>query len=296
MRIGKKFVQSAGTFLFTRFANSLPKKSAEQIDAMGRRYGNLLFKWVKSRRKSALENLRTAFGDTKTEAEIEKIARESFVSITSSMLDFCWARDKSDEEIDRMVEAENMEVFDRVLAGGKGFLLLTAHYGNWEMMARKIVARGYKLSVIARNAEDKNMRVAVNGIRENSGYHVFPKNESMSGPVKALRRNEVLGILPDQNTIDGVFVNFFGKRAKTATGPAVFHLKFGAPIVPCFTVKTGPGKYKMMCGEPLKYTPCGDYDKDVRDLTQLANDALEHQIRLMPQHWLWMHKRWKTQD
>ena len=163
-------------------------------------------------------------------------------------------------------------------------------------MSRRLCDFGLTISVIARDSDHTGMTEVTNNIRNKGGYSVYSKDRPLLGIVKALRRNELIGILPDQNNDEGIVVNFFGIPAKTAIGPAVLSLKTGAPIVPVFAVREELGKYRLEILPPVQYEPCGDKDKDIENLTQICNDVIEEEIRKYPSSWLWLHNRWRERE
>jgi len=240
-----------------------------------------------------LKNLTAVYGAEKSRQEIVCIAKEVFRHFTRGALEFFHLLSLSREQVDAMVDIEGLENIDGVLSEGKGCVCVTAHYGNWELFARKMVIKGYKANVIARDSDDPGMTGIATRIRESGGYRVFDRDQPIIGAFRCLRNNESLGILPDQNDYDGIFVDFFGRPAATAPGPAVLSLKSGAPIVPAFAPRMPDGRYKVTIYPRIEFTPSGNEEQDIRDLTALVNLAIEREIRKNPSQWLWLHDRWK---
>lgn len=279
------------TFLLMTKTSSLLRPWS--IRAIGNCLGSLFFALSARYRNVALNNLRAAFGDEKSEADIRKIAKQVFRHFTREALQFFHLLSLSREQIDAMVEFECREHLDNALAEGHGCIIITAHYGNWELLARKLVIEGYKVSVIARDSDDPGMTGITTHIRESGGYQVFDKDQPLIGALRALHKNEILGILPDQNESNGIFVNFFDRPVATATGPAVFSLKSGAPLVPLFAARMPDGRYKVTAYPRIDFVPSGDEAADICDLTALINLAIEREVRANPSQWLWLHDRWK---
>lgn len=263
------------------------------VRAIGNTLGSLFYTVSSRYRNVALRNLRAAFGDQKSEAEIRKVAKSVFRHFARGAVEFFFLLSLSREQIDAMIDLEGVEHLDAALEQGNGCIVITAHYGNWELLARKLVIKGYKANVIARDSDDPGMTGIATRIRESGGYRVFDKDQPLIGAMRALRKNEVLGILPDQNESNGIFVDFFGRPVATATGPAVFALRSGAPLVPMFAPRMPDGRYKATVYPRIEFVPTGDEEKDIQDLTALINQAIEREVRSNPGQWLWLHDRWK---
>jgi KDO2-lipid IV(A) lauroyltransferase len=263
------------------------------VRAIGNSLGSLFYVLSSRYRKVALKNLRAAYGHEKSETEIRKMAKQVFRHFTRGAVEFFYFLSLSREQIDAMIDCEGREHIDRALEEGNGCIVITAHYGNWELLARKLAMYGYKANVIARDSDDPGMTGIATRIRESGGYRVFDKDQPLIGAMRVLKHNEVLGILPDQNDPQGIFVDFFSRPVATATGPAVFSLRTGAPLVPAFAPRMSNGRYKATVYPRIEFTPSGDDDKDIRDLTTLMNQAIEREVRSNPSQWLWLHDRWK---
>lgn len=263
------------------------------VRALGNSLGSAFYIASCRYRKITLKNLRAVYAGEMTDAKIRGIAKDVFRHFTRGAVEFFYLLSLKRETIDGMIDLEGKENVDDALALGNGCIALTAHYGNWELLARKMVILGYKVNVIARDSDDDGITTITQRIRESGGYKVFDRGQPIIGAFRALKNNEILGILPDQNDADGIFVPFFGRQVKTAEGPAVLSLKTGAPIVPVFAPRIENGRYRATAYPMISFEPSGDMDKDVSDLMTLVNAAIEKEIRRNPSQWLWLHDRWK---
>jgi len=263
------------------------------IRAVGNLLGDAFYVLSRRYRNVTLNNLRAAFADEKSESELREIARGVFRHFTRGALEFFYLLSLDRSRIEGMIDIEGREHIDAALAQGRGCILLTAHYGNWELLARKLVVLGYKVSVIARDSDDPGMTGITTRIRESGGYCVFDRDQPIIGAFRKLKNNECLGILPDQNDAEGIFVDFFGRPTATAVGPAMLALKSGAKIVPVFARRVDGGHYMARCYPAIEYVPAGNEKQDIPALTALVNKAIEREIRLNPSQWLWLHDRWK---
>ncbi|MEN6521670.1 MAG: lysophospholipid acyltransferase family protein [Armatimonadota bacterium] len=268
------------------------KLNKSNISRWGKRLGDFMFLMSRRYRRVAIKNLTAAYPEW-DEKKVRATARNTCRHFAKGALEFLHILHLPPEELDSWIDLEGREYLDEALAKGHGVILITAHLGNWEIFARKLVLSGYKVSVIARNSDDPAMTGVANKMRETAGYHVLDKNNSALPAVRSLKRNEVLGILPDQNTFTGIFVDFFGKPCATATGPAVFALRTGAPVVCGFARRNEEGRFKAKVYPPLDVPPTGNEKEDIHRLTQALTTAIEDEIRKDPSQWLWLHDRWR---
>jgi len=288
----KKLIKLLGRLTFRWLSLTGALLRPWSIRLIGNMLGSVFYLVSKRYRTIALSNLRAALPDI-TDRQAKIIAREVFRHFAREALQFFRLMSLSKEEVDSLVEIEGVDNLDRALAKGRGVIAVTAHYGNWEILARKLVIMGYPVNVIARDSDDPGMTGIATRIREDAGYKVFDKDQPIIGAFRRLRNNEILGILPDQNDFDGIPVDFFGRPAATATGPAVLSLRSGAPIVPMFARKLENGRYRLNFYPQIDFEPTGDEERDIREITSLVTAAIEHEVRSNPSQWLWLHDRWK---
>jgi KDO2-lipid IV(A) lauroyltransferase len=248
-------------------------------------------------RKVALSNLSLAYGEEWSPARLETVARSSFHHVGITLVEFFLRQPRlSPEAVVRDVHFVGEEHYREALSRGKGAILVTAHYGNWEMMGPRLAQAGLKVSAISRTADDPGMERMIESIRTRCGTRQIPRSQAARQGLAALRRNEILAILMDQNTAEGgVFVPFFGRPASTAVGPAVFALKTGAALVPTFCLREPDGSHTMRAWPPIYPSGTGRRTDDVTRLTAQLTSVIEQQIRERPELWCWLHNRWKLQ-
>jgi len=191
-----------------------------------------------------------------------------------------------------LVKADSYAPIDALLARGKGLILITAHFGNWELLARRAILEGYAVTVVARQGDDAQFNALTDALRENGGYEVHARGASPRLLLQRLKQNKIVAILPDQKS-DDVFVPFFGKLAGTVAGPAVLALKTGAPIVPMFCPRGPDGTYQVVISPEINTQPTGDAKADTARIMADINLAVENIVRRYPDQWLWLHDRWR---
>lgn len=292
----KIFTDKLGSAFFNHCYKRTKSLSFKQIHNRAKFFSNLYCKIDKRRIEFAFKNMKEAFGNKYSDTELKSMVKEVLYNFIVEFYMFFNIGHKPKEYIKEIVTIEHKEYLEEALAMSKGVILLTAHMGNWELLARRLCLEGLQISVIARDSDHVGITEITNKIRENGGYSVYSKDRPLLGIIKALKRQECIGILPDQSNDEGIWVNFFNRPAKTATGPAAFSLKTGAPILPVFAIREDLGKYRLDILPILKYEPMGDFQEDVKNLTQICNDAIEKEIRENPTSWLWIHNRWKSYE
>ena len=147
--------------------------------------------------------------------------------------------------------------------------------------------------MVARDAPDAPTAKLVNSCRESHGTRVLPR-EAVREALRCLRRGELLGVVADQHQAEGgIVVNFFGRPAATALGPARIAARTGAPVLPLFVVRQEDDTFRMYVEPPVELVDTGDRDGDVHETTQRLQSALEAGIRRNPDQWFWVHRRWK---
>jgi KDO2-lipid IV(A) lauroyltransferase len=285
----KKIERRLGYFAFARFQKSFQRKSPNQAEAAGARLGKFLYRVDKKHRMTALSNLALAFPEMPEEERIV-LAKRCFEHFGRIFGDFLRSPLRKSEEVLASCDIIDFHHFDEALAAGHGVLLITGHFGNWERAAHILSASGLKLSVVARDANDGDLAKAITEIRHQQGVEVLARGQAARGILSALKRNEVVGILPDQNSGD-IFIPFFGKPAGTVTGPSSIAVKTGAKMIPFFCYWVSPGRYEARAYPPL--VPEEGYEP-VEGYTRAINRCLENVIREHPEQWLWFHNRWKS--
>ena len=262
---------------------------------VGRGLGALMRLVARKRYRVALKNLDIAFGDSKTEPEKERIARECFKHFGMFAVESLKFGFMSQEEVNRRltVRDECWNVLTELASHGKGILLITGHLGNFEIAGRWITARGYELFALARQARDRGTTDIMTQTRERMGIKVVTIDQSLKPVLAGLKRNALVAIVCDQNARD-VVVPFFGRPTGTVDGPARIALRMGVPMLFFYCVRDGKGGYNVRSHGHYWATPTGDTEADViRTMTEV-NRKLEEIIRLYPEQWLWFHNRWKS--
>jgi len=248
-------------------------------------------------RRIAHESLRIAFAKEMDEKKRRRIVRDCFENVGCSMVDLIYYSEYP-AGVAKRFTIEGREYLDRALAAGRGVVVVTAHFGNFCLMMLNLAQLGYKVNCIIRRTRDEDIGQTIFKAMSKVGVHPIysiPARQSVQQSLKALRQNEILCILLDQHfgSGSGVYVDFFGRKAATATGPIVFANRTGSPILPVFTVRDG-ADYKIIIEPPFELQAAEDdqafLEKNVTGITRI----IEGYIRRYPAEWGWMHRRWKN--
>jgi KDO2-lipid IV(A) lauroyltransferase len=289
--------------LQTRLGNALLLWMARRYHGVPERTGHRIgaaigagMRWISPRHyRIVMANLRLAFGGEKSEEEMAAIAAACYRHLGKCLMEFIRLPAMNRDEIRRVTDLRGAEHLDRSLELGRGVILLTGHLGNWEMVGARIAADGYPLNVIARAQRQQELTDYVRRTREVAGMRVFHREVAVRRSLQALRRNELVGILLDQNAgAEGVFVEFFGHPASTAPGAAAFAIRTGAAVVPTFGWRNPDDSHTIQIDAPVPLVETGDREKDILDNTQRFAKITEDRIRAHPDQWFWLHKRWKS--
>jgi len=263
--------------------------------AVGRALGRISFRILPKYRKTTIENLRSVFGSERSQKEIDRIALKVFENLGMNGVEFIKLPRLSKGNIDEKVTLENSERLDKALRAGKGVIVLTAHFGNWEYVGAALRLKGYEGTVVVRRIYFEKYDIMLNRLRRSNDVRVIYRDESPKKALRVLKDNKILGIVADQDvdSVSGVFVNFLGKSAYTPAGPVLLAKASGARLVPCLDVRAN-GRHRLIVEEPIELEETSDKERDIRVNTQKWSDVIERYIRMFPEQWVWMHRRWKT--
>jgi KDO2-lipid IV(A) lauroyltransferase len=256
----------------------------------------LLYHLSARRRLVALHNLRRAFPDL-SDGEVIRLAKGSFRNMALVAAECFDIPRLTRENIGALVEAEGLEHSAKALEKGRGVLFFGAHFGNWELEGVAVSLFIKPFVVIYRRLDNPVLDALVRRIRSSTGNTPLPKEHAMRPMLRTLKRNDMLGILIDQNVdhYEGVFIDFFGRPACTTDGLALLALHTGAPVLPAYLARKPDGRYRFVVGPEVEITNTGNWEEDVQVNTQRFMTILEETIRRYPDQWLWVHQRWKTQ-
>ena len=253
---------------------------------------------VVRQRKKAIQNLRTAFGTEKTEKEIKDIGKKLFCNLLKTAIDIFHFSGVSLKKMKKLVDNGNIPAICKdLLSEGKGLIIMTAHIGNWELLAGMLGLEDMQGAMVARRVYYEPYNNWIVNIRKANKIETIYRHEAIRGIHESLKKNRIIGLASDQDidSLRGVFVDFFGKSAYTSIAPVKIALSTKAPIMTLFLVHTERGKYKMILGDIIRPKIKTTKDEAVLEYTKAWSESLENVIRKYPDQWVWMHNRWKTE-
>ena len=270
----------------------LPLKIGINIGAF---FGKLAFLIIKKEREKTLAHLKIAFGGQKNEAEIREIALKAFANLGKNAVEWINFSKFTDRWFETNVVPENFESIYKAHDRGKGVIVLASHFGNWELMAAYLGYRHCKGAIIAKRIYIEQLNRLFVDMRKKMGHEVFYRDESPKKIFRVLKNGGYVGILADQDvdSVEGVFVNFFGKAAYTPVAPANLTMRTGAALIPVFLIREN-GKFRFLVEKEIELDISGDRERDLLVNTIKWMKVLEKIIRQYPEQWVWMHRRWKT--
>ena len=253
---------------------------------------------ARKQRNIALDSLNAAFGSSKTPKEIDRIARDCFTYIAKGGVELLFLMDRPDL-IGQRVQLEGREHLLSAVRKGRGTILVSAHFGNFPLMLARLSLEGYHTGGIMRPMRDEKIEQLFLAKRKNLKIRTIysqPRKACVEESIGALRNNELLFIPLDQNFgTGGIFVDFFGRKAATATGPVILAMRAKAAILPCFILRQSDDTHKIIFEPEFQIQEGKNHEETVLLNIQKLTSIIESYIRRYPAEWSWIHRRWKTQ-
>lgn len=290
--------------------------------------GLLFYYLFPSRRRITLDNLRQAFNNSTLGVYTEPLSLNGIPSEGQGKLSECARRTTHDarrttpaliarsmarnmgqnameflrlpsltkNNMDAYIKWSGLEHLDNALKLNKGAFILTAHLGNWDLVASAYSLKGYQVNLITKHLKIEFLNRFWMASRAEKNIVQLYREGSIKEIINALKRNELMGFILDQHTksSDGILVNFFGRPAWTTPGLAVLAQRLKAPVVPSFIIRQPDGAHKVFIEPAIPFVEKDTQEETIRYNTQVYTNCLERYIRQYPEQWIWMHRRWKT--
>lgn len=288
----KKNLEYLAALLGVWLVNLMSHRTAYRFSGwLGRR----LYHLMNSRREIARDNLKQALGHKLSDERIEQIVIAVFENLTRTFLEFTRFKKLGYDGIKKYITPGGNEYLEKANNEGKGGIILTAHFGNWEMLGGYLTQYGYKVKAMVKVQHNQKVDRLINGFRAVFKIGIiYIGKTNLREVVRALRSNHFVFNLPDQHDpSESLILDFFGRKTTVARGPALFALKNNCPIIPLLLRRDDFNKYVIIAGEPIYPVSSGDSERDVIEITQKYMKFLENNIEKYPEQWMWTHRRWK---
>ena len=293
--LGDFFLNILLTFSLPIFRRLSPKGLA----FLAKIIGKIVFRLIKKYRERVIHNLSVAFESEKEIGEIKTLAQEVFFHFTLTPLEtlYLMANRLHFERFVLKIEIKGKEYLEEALAKKKGVIALGAHLGAFTLLGTRLADEGYPVNIIINQGSFPKLWKRINayqGIRGQKAFPPKPATASIKKSLNCLHRNEILYLVADeQQRRGGIPVPFFGQKAFTPPGPALFSLKTGAPLLPMFILRENRIQWTLVIGHPIEIERTDDEKKDIEALTAKFTKAIEDFIRQYPSQWTWLNRRWK---
>ena len=266
--------------------------------AVGRLFGDMTYIVCPRWPQRALDNLRMIYGANASQRWIRRTARDSMRHLGMLIMEVLYTpRLIKTNTAFRYIRLKNMAETMHVLLQNRPVIMLSGHYGNWELLNVVLAVMGFTSYTVARHLPNPYMHRYIFGMREKSGQRIITKKGATATVTEVLDAGQIVCFLADQNAGSrGLFVDFFGQPASTFRSIALLARAYDAPVVVTAATRLGPTfKYEISVEEIIYPHQWHDRDDAVLWITATYSKAIERVARRHLEQYLWVHRRWKTQ-
>ena len=265
------------------------------LAGLGTAAGELAYRLDRKHTRVAIANLTIAFGDALSPSDRRRITRACWRHYGRITADAGAFHRLGPKDIGTRIRYEGLDHLRAAHAEGKGVLLISGHFGHWELTAYMQGFLGCPLLMITKPLDNPRVEAMLAGLRDGSGNEIVPKADAVRASLRALARGIGVAVMIDQDARgSGIFVPFFGRPSSTIPTVGTMHLRTGAAVVGVCAYPEADGGWRIVYERFTFPNLTGDRDKDVRRITAETTAWLETKIRERPELWMWMHRRWKT--
>lgn len=287
----KHLIEYVFIFLLSFFAKLFPWRF---LQITGRLLGYFFYYILPVRKKVCIKNLSIAFKNTKSNREIEKISKRVYINIGQTLMEMLAFDKINKNNFNKFLTINHPEYLYKIRDEKKGALLITAHFGNWELMGCSFGLMDLPVDFITGTLKNPYIDKMLNNARRAKLVGIIPVKDGIKSIMTSLRKGRLVAILPDQDPgKTSIPLRFLGQPAYAPRGPAVFARKFNSPILLGFMIRDKNGHLNVNLVEPLYFKKTDNEEYDLARITYSYYSILEKFIMDYPDHWLWLHKRWK---
>jgi lauroyl/myristoyl acyltransferase len=254
---------------------------------LANRVGSLFYRVYPGLSRVVMHNMRHVLGAEASDDRVKAVAHQACVNIMKGHYDLFRLAKIADEEIKTLTQLADMEHLDTALARGQGVVIVTAHFGNVDIMGQLPAVYGIPITGAVEHIQPERLFRYLLRIRQSHGLRLIPSDESMIGLFRALKRGEIIALPCDRNIADhGRTVEFFGSPTRLADGPVRVALRTGAALVPAFVLRQPDDSFLVQLEPSLDLPQTGDLEADVAAGMKVVVAALERHIGKNPEQWL----------
>ena len=260
---------------------------------MARLISGIVFDLLKLRTEYVIKSIQSHLKFDRQQAK--QTARKTYYNFLLNAFEMAGLKYWSKTEILEKISCDSLENLEKVLARNKGAIIVSGHYGLWELVPPWLSIKGFPVTVVVRRQNNPEADKWMNEMRTKHGALTTDSGYSIRQILKSLRKGHILALMVDQdNGKQGIFVKFMDSWASAPTGPAQISLKTGAPIVPLILQPDYKNKHRLKIFEPVYPENFTNTPQGQQLMTQKYTSLLEQLVKADPEQWFWLHRRWKT--
>jgi KDO2-lipid IV(A) lauroyltransferase len=283
-------------YLFVFFTTLIGRKNTLRL---GTAAGNILYTFSRRTKNKIRHNLGLAYDNTILPKEKNRLAKKVLQNLSKNWAELFFCAGPLKKRSWAKISVEGIENLNNALKSEKGVIAISAHIGNYALIGTILSNLGYDFHTVFRDLKTKAGSIVYHKSRrliELPALPTLPEKQFYKNALKILRRNGALCLISDENKRHGgIFVNFFGRKASTAPGPAGLALRTGAKIIPVFMIRNSDNSQKIVIGQVIEWDKTGNSEKDIKNITAAFTAVIEKYVRTYPDQWLWTNFRWRTQ-
>ena len=290
------FFCMSGIYLGVFFSTLIGRRNTLSI---GKSAGNILYVFSSRIRNKILLNLGLAYNNSIPSKEKKRLAKKVLQNFGKNWAELFFFAGPLNKRSWEKISIEGIENLDNALKQGNGAIAISAHIGNYPLIGTIISSLGYDFHTVFRDLKTKTGSIVYHKARRRINLPTLatlPEKQFYKNALKILRRNGTLCLISDENKrYGGIFVDFFGRKASTAPGPAGLAIRTGAKIIPVFMVRNSDDSQKIIIDKEVSWKKTDDSEKDIKNITAGFTAVIENYVRAYPDQWLWTNFRWRTQ-
>lgn len=293
-KVDKKDIKNRFEYSILKFLSFIiSKMSLKKARGLANMLAFIFYYFIPIRKNLVVKNLKIAFPDLDPKS-LKKLTYYSYKNLFIVLIEILYLPYLTVDEIKSLTEISDFDLINKALSKNKGLIFVSAHFGNWEVLAISAALNiGKPFTIITKPLRNTIVNEYINNWRCRFGNKVVPLGISIKSIFKALLEKEIVAMVADQRASqNSIRMKFFSKETSVFEGPAVFSIKTGAPLILGLAIRQKDGKYKIKLDE-IEIPESNDENRKIYIMTEKYIRLLEKYISQYPDQWLWFHNRWK---